>query len=118
MFYYYGSSKVDEIENPFKPWGWCAFQGSFPMSSFFSHFVSGWNPFYDQWIPYLNKEATHPVGKCVWGSENERSADHDDVTGSGKWLVFKYYEKTLVMWTEGESECVDICHLELLNYFY
>lgn len=64
MFYYYGSSTADEIENPFKPEDGVVCLAKVISHEFsFSYFVSGWNPFHDHRIPCLNKEATHPVGK-------------------------------------------------------
>lgn len=50
------------------------------------------------------KQGSHSSSRKMCEGENECSLDHHDVTGSVNGLVFKYYEKTSVIWTEEESE--------------
>lgn len=109
MFYYDGSSKVDEMENPFKTWGWCEFQGSFLMSSFV-HIL-----YLDEIHFMISEFHTHtrePLIQWgnVWESGNECSSDYYDVPISVNRLVFKYYKKTSVIGLR-ESQNEQVYHL-------
>lgn len=78
-------------------------------------FCIGMKSTLDQRIPYSYKGATHPAGKCVRGKMNAVLIMMMSLALSQ--FAFKYYKKTLVIGTGGESEWTSLS-LRLFYYFY
>lgn len=114
--YYYGSSKVDEIENPFSLEGGVHFKGHFPWVHLFTFCI--WMKAISWSVNSVFEPGSHsPSGKTCEG--NGCSADGSDVTGSGNRLVFEcYLNSSYFGLTEGESVRKSGGPLELFYHFY